>query len=175
MTGLDLAPVLLDTARERAGALGLEIDYVVGDAEQLAFEDASFDKVSSTCGSCRPRPPGRRRELARVTGPGGRIALANWTPTGGLADVQDDGAVPGPPPPTSPFDWGDEERIRELLSDAFDLTVDEHVSTARPCRREYWQLFSTSYGPTTLAESLGDRRGSSTGWVEFFDQLPAQR
>ena len=27
------------------------------------------------------------RELARVTAPGGRIALANWTPTGGLAKM----------------------------------------------------------------------------------------
>ena len=50
VTGLDLAPVLIETAKERAAELGLEIDYVVGDVERLAFADASFDKVSSACG-----------------------------------------------------------------------------------------------------------------------------
>jgi len=95
-TGLDLAPVLIDTAKERAAELGLDIDYVVGDVERLALDDASFDKVSSTCGIMfAPDHEAAARELARVTAPGGRIALANWTPTGGLAkDVQGDGALP---------------------------------------------------------------------------------
>src|SRR5262245_48374847 len=48
VTGLDLAPVLIDTARSRAAELGLDILYTVGDVEQLPFEEASFDKASST-------------------------------------------------------------------------------------------------------------------------------
>ena len=50
VTGVDLAPVLIETARERAADQGLEIDYRVGDCERLELEDASFDAVSSTCG-----------------------------------------------------------------------------------------------------------------------------
>ena len=50
VTGLDLAPVLIETAKERAQELALEIDYVVGDVERMALPDTSFDKVSSTCG-----------------------------------------------------------------------------------------------------------------------------
>src|SRR5918992_6290862 len=50
VTGLDLAPVLIETAKERAAKLGLEIEYVVGDAERLELEDGSFGKVSSVCG-----------------------------------------------------------------------------------------------------------------------------
>ena len=174
VTGLDLAPVLVETARERATALGLEIDYVVGDAEGLSFADGSFDKVSSTCGVMfAPDHEAAAGELARVTRPGGTIALASWTPTGGLARMFKVMAPYLPsPPPSSPFDWGDEKRVRELLGESFELTLEEHVSTLRlPSGEDYWELFSTSYGPTkSLAESLGERREELRhDWVEFFE------
>lgn len=101
------------------------------------------------------------RELARATAPGGRIALANRTPTGGLAKMFKVMAPYQPaPPPSNPFDWGDEGRARELLGEWFELELDEHVSTLRmPSGEAYWELFSTRYGPTkTLVDSLGDRR-----------------
>jgi SAM-dependent methyltransferase len=174
VTGIDLAPVLIETARERAATLGLEIDYEVGDAENLDVPDASFDKLSSTCGVMfAPNHEAVASELARVTTPGGRIALANWTPTGGLAKMF---AVMAPyqpaPPPSSPFAWGDETRVQELLGDAFELELEEHISTLRvPSGEDYWELFSTSYGPTkTLAEGLGERRVDlHRDWVEFFE------
>jgi SAM-dependent methyltransferase len=174
VTGLDLAPVLIETAKERAAELGLEVDYVVGDAENLDFPDGSFDKVSSTCGIMfAPDHEAAAGELARVTAPGGRIALANWTPTGGLAKMFKVMAPYLPaPPPSSPFDWGDEARVRELLGDSFDLEIEERVSTlTMPSGEAYWELFSTSYGPTkVLAESLGDRREElHRDWVEFFE------
>jgi len=174
VTGLDLAPVLIETAKERAGERGLEIEYVVGDAERLELADASFDKVSSTCGIMfAPDHEAAAGELARVTKPGGRIALANWTPQGGLAQMF---KVMAPymaaPPPSSPFDWGDESRVRELLGESFELELEEHVSTLTvPSGEDYWELFSTSYGPTkTLADSLGDRREElHRDWVDFFE------
>jgi SAM-dependent methyltransferase len=175
VTGLDLAPALIDTARERAAALGAEIDYVVGDCERTELPSASFDVVSSVVGIMfAPDHEATARELARLTRPGGRLGLANWTPTGGLAKMF---KVMAPyqaaPPPSNPFDWGDETRLRELLGDAFDLTIEEHVSTLRvPSGEAYWDLFSTSYGPTkTLADALGDRREElHRDWVDFFEQ-----
>ena len=174
VTGIDLAPALIETARERAESLGLSIDYAVGDAENLDVPDASFDKLSSTCGIMfAPDHEAVAGELARVMKPGGRIALANWTPTGGLAKMF---AVMAPyqpaPPPSSPFAWGDEARVTELLGETFELELEEHVSTLRvPSGEDYWELFSTSYGPTkTLADGLGDRREDlHRDWVEFFE------
>jgi ubiquinone/menaquinone biosynthesis C-methylase UbiE len=81
VTGVDLAPVLIETAKERAAELGLEIDYRVGDAENLELEDASFDKVSSTCGIMfAPDHEAVARELARVTTPAGRSHSSTGRP-----------------------------------------------------------------------------------------------
>jgi SAM-dependent methyltransferase len=174
VTGIDLAPVLIETAKERAEELGLEIDYRVGDAENLDLPDAGFDKVSSTVGIMfAPDHQAAAGELARVTAPGGRIALANWTPAGGLGRLFKVMAPYQPaPPPSSPFDWGDESKVRDLLGDSFELEIEEHVSTlSTPTAEDYWELFSTSYGPTkTLAESLGDRREDlHRDWIDFFE------
>jgi SAM-dependent methyltransferase len=175
VTGIDLAPALIDTARERAAERGLDIDYRVGDCERLEIPDASFDAVSSTCGIMfAPDHEATARELARVTRPGGRIGLANWTPTGGLARMFKVMAPFQPaPPPSSPFDWGDEARVRELLGESFELACEERTSTLRmPSGEAYWELFSTSYGPTkTLADSLGERREElHRAWVDFFEE-----
>ncbi|HXF98615.1 MAG TPA: class I SAM-dependent methyltransferase [Gaiellaceae bacterium] len=175
VTGVDLAPALIETARERARELGLEIEYRVGDAERLELPDAAFDVVSSTFGVMfAPDHRAAAGELARVTRPGGRLALASWTPTSGIADIFRIMAPFQPaPPPSSPFAWGDEATVRELLGEAFELELETHVSTLELESGEaYWELFATSYGPTkTLAESLGERAGELRGaWVEFFER-----
>lgn len=174
VTGVDLAPVLIDTAQQRADELGLQVTYQVGDCEALDFADSSFDIVSSTCGIMfAPDHEATARELARVVRPGGRIALANWTPEGGLGRMfRMMSPFQAAAPPSNPFDWGRRDRLEELLGDAFDLRIEEHVSTLTTRDgEEYWQLFSSSYGPTkTLAESLGDRREElHTAWVDFFE------
>lgn len=177
VTGVDLAPALIETANERAEEQGLEIDYRVGDCERLEFDDASFDKVSSTCGVMfAPDHEATARELARVVKPGGRIGLANWTPEGGLAKMFAMMKPFQPPPPEGagvPFQWGSEPHVEELLGDAFDLELERHVSHLRvPSGEDYWQLFATSYGPTkSLAESLDDERREEfhRTWVDFFE------
>jgi ubiquinone/menaquinone biosynthesis C-methylase UbiE len=174
VTGVDLAPALIETAKARAAERGLDIEYVVGDAERLELPDASFGKVSSTVGIMfAPDHGAAAGELARVTTPGGRIALASWTPESGRAAMSN---VMEPyqaaPPPSSPFDWGEEGHVRELLGQSFELELEKRVSTLHmPSAEEHWELFSTSYGPTkTLAESLGERREDlHRDWVDFFE------
>jgi SAM-dependent methyltransferase len=165
VVGVDIAPALIEQAKNRAAERGLEIDYRVGDAEALDLDDASFDLVTSTCGVMfAPDHEAIARELARVTKPGGRIALVCWTPESGVAQIFD---VMRPFQPTPPpgvgnqFDWGREDYVRNLLGDDFDLEFDHGDSVLRAESGEsVWQLFSTEYGPTkTLADSLDDERG----------------
>jgi SAM-dependent methyltransferase len=175
VTGIDLSPGLIETAKARAQEQGLDIEYQVGDCENLSgVPDASFDVLTSTCGIMfAPDHEASARELARVVKPGGRLALATWELEGGIGRMFEMMAPFQPaPPPSSPFDWGSESRVKELLGDAFDLVFEHHVSTLKiPSGEDYWELFSTSYGPTkALAESLGDRREElHRAWVDFFE------
>jgi len=178
VTGIDLSPALIETAKQMAAEEGLDIDFRVGDCENLEdVETGSFDIVTSTCGVMfAPNQEATASELARVLRPGGRLAMVNWTPEGGVGELFQIMKPFQPPPPEgvkSPFEWGKRERVQELLGDAFDLNIEDHVSTlVAASGEEYWQLFVTSYGPTkTLAESLDDeqREELHRSWVEFFD------
>ncbi len=83
MTGLDIAPNLLQQARKRAESEGLRIEFIEGDAEKLPQEAGHFDMVTSMFGAMfAPRPEVVASELMRVCRPGGLIAMANWTARG---------------------------------------------------------------------------------------------
>lgn len=122
--GVDIVPALLEQARERAKAAGVNVRFEEGDAEKLAFPDASFDLVITIFGAMfAPRPDLVASELKRVTKPGGRIVMGNWTPTGYAGQTFKLGSKYVPPPPgmTPPVQWGDQaivrERFREGISD----------------------------------------------------------
>jgi SAM-dependent methyltransferase len=159
--GADIATDLVEAARANAKAENLAIEYQIGDAENLPFENGSFDAVASTFGVMfASRPEAAARELARVTRPGGRIALTTWTPDGNIFkmfQVMKRYMPPAPTPaPPSPFEWGNPDRIRDLLGRAFDLRLERGVSYYRePSAEAAWETFSTGYGPTrTLATNL---------------------
>lgn len=164
VTGIDLAPALIETAERLAAGEGVEVRFQVGDAENLPYEDASFDVVSSSFGVmfC----PDERRaaaELARVCRPGGRLGLNTWRPESGVGRMFRTLAPFQPPPPegaASPLDWGREEHVRELLGDAFELEFHQGDSLLEgESGEEIWELFSTSFGPVkTTWETLESPR-----------------
>ncbi|HMJ08805.1 MAG TPA: class I SAM-dependent methyltransferase, partial [Pyrinomonadaceae bacterium] len=83
VTGVDIAPNLIEQAKGRAEADGLTAKFEVGDAEALPYGDGSFDVVMTMFGAMfAPRPDVTADELKRVCRSGGTIAMANWTPTG---------------------------------------------------------------------------------------------
>ena len=118
--GVDLGPDLIAAAQALAAEHRLAIDFRVGDAEKLPFDDQSFDAVISTCGVMfASNPEAVAAELARVCRKGGRIGLTTWPPDGtiaGLFKVMRPFMPPPPPsPPPSPFEWGRPERVTALL------------------------------------------------------------
>jgi len=162
VVGIDLGAELIETARALAGREQLRIDFRIGDAEQLPFDEAGFDGVVSTFGVMFVgHPEEAARELARVCRPGGRLALASWTP--GSSVVRKAAVhrayLPHSVGP-SPFDWGTPERLRALLGASFELRFETGTTWLRlPSSQDAWDLFVRGYGPTrTLAESLPEER-----------------
>lgn len=120
VVGLDLTPALLERAQARAAAAGVEVEWVEGDAEELPYDDASFDVVVSTFGCMfAPRHEVVASELARVLRAGGRLGICSWTPEGQIGDFFRliAGHLPAPPPGTAvPLLWGTEGHIRTLFA-----------------------------------------------------------
>jgi SAM-dependent methyltransferase len=166
VVGVDLAPSLIDTARQLAAAAGLAIRLEVGDCERLAYPPASFDVVVSSFGTIfAPDHAAVADELARVCRPGGKLGLASWRPGGGAARMTEVvmSFQLGPPVPGAgnPFDWGREEYVRSRLDDAFELEfVAGDSPQIAPAAEAVWDLYISSAGPVkTLASALPpDRR-----------------
>src|SRR5919107_886270 len=119
-TGIDYAANLLEQGRERAAAEHLPVTFLEGDAEKLPVPDAAFDLVTSTVGVMfAPNHQRAADELVRVTKPGGKIALASWTPSGMIGDLfRTVGKWAPPPPGVQPATlWGDEEHLSGLFGD----------------------------------------------------------
>jgi SAM-dependent methyltransferase len=153
VTGIDIAPQLLVTARERAAAEGLSIPFEEGNAEGLALGDASFDTIVSLFGVMfAPRPERVVAELMRVVRPGGRIALGHWTPSSLIGDVlrAHTSLVPPPAGVPSPLAWGDDTTVRERLAGASSVTLTRRRATFRfPFPPQaVATLFCEAYGPT---------------------------
>ena len=161
VTGLDFQPNLLETARARAAEAGVDVEWVEGDARELPFEDASFDRVISALGHMfAPDHERTAAEMKRVVRPGGKISIACWTPDGAIGGMLRTTVKLVPPPPgaSSPLLWGTEDHVRELLGEAdFERREFEwgEASVA-----DYVDFMLETYGPLLNAqEALGERSG----------------
>jgi SAM-dependent methyltransferase len=118
-TGLDITPELLEAGKKAAAEHGVEIEWIHGDAQDLPFDDASFDVVLSVFG-CMFAPDHRKaaEELVRVLKPGGRMVVAAWRPEGNFGRMFGTIASHLPPPPEGfqpPPLWGTEEHLWEIF------------------------------------------------------------
>ncbi|HLL13473.1 MAG TPA: class I SAM-dependent methyltransferase [Pyrinomonadaceae bacterium] len=167
VNGVDIATNLLEQARARAASESLTIQFDEGDAESLPYPDAAFDVVVSMFGAMfAPRPELVSAELVRVCRPGGRIAMANWTPEGFIGQMFKISGKHVPPPPNmpSPLKWGDEETVRERLRDG----IANLQLTRRMCQFDYpfppadvVEFFRKYYGPTQRAFDALDTGGQA--------------
>ncbi len=164
-TGLDLTPELLGAGRANAAEAGVEIDWVEGDAEQLPFENASFDAVLSVFG-CMFAPDQRATaaELARVLKPGGRMAVCAWTPEGNIGRFFMTVAKHMPPPPEGfqpPILWGSEDHVRGLF-DGTGVDLDfqrARVNFVADSMEEFYEEYERDLPPVVAAKALLEPEG----------------
>ena len=171
VTGIDIAPNLVANARAKAAARRLDIAFDEGDAESLPYDSGTFKTVMSMFGVMFvPRPELALSEMLRVTRPGGRIAVASWTPESFIGKVLKAHATLVKPMPglASPLLWGDEEQMRERL-EPFAGQIRNVKFTRRTIALAYpitpggvVELFREYYGPSvrTFASLDAARRGA---------------
>jgi ubiquinone/menaquinone biosynthesis C-methylase UbiE len=159
VTGVDIATNLLEQARRRASAEGLQVRFDEGDAEDLPYPDGAFDLVMSMFGAMfAPRPERVAAELARVCRPGGTIAMANWAPEGFVAEMfrLTNRYIPPPDGVPSVLLWGDEKVVQQRLG----AITSDLKTTSRKLDMQYpfppdqvVQFFRDYFGPTRVTFS----------------------
>ncbi|WP_239461314.1 methyltransferase domain-containing protein [Occallatibacter savannae] len=164
VTGCDIATNSLERARSRALQEKLAATFDEGDAEALPYPDAHFDVVTSLVGAMfAPRPDLVASELVRVCKPGGKIAMANWTPQGFVGQMfKIIARYIAPNGMPSPVLWGDQATVHERFREGvLDLRC-----TYRHYQFEYpfppdvvVDFFREHYGPMTRAFGALDPEG----------------
>lgn len=156
VTGVDITPALLERARLRATAEGLDIVFHHQDAMALSFPDGAFDVVLSTFGAIfAPDPDKTASEIARVCRSGGRIGMAVWTPDGMLGSLFRLLAAysPADAQVDRPVSWGDESVLRKRLdSYVKDVQIKREVVRFRSESPDHWvEFMKTNFGPAIRA------------------------
>jgi ubiquinone/menaquinone biosynthesis C-methylase UbiE len=167
VTSTDYVQALLDKGRNRAQAEHLPMQFQLADAEALPFANASFDVVLSTFGVMfTPDHHRAASEMLRVARPGGRIALANWTPAGFIGRLfKVIGAhVPPPAGVQPPALWGTEPHIVELFgAQASHIEcLRRHFNFRYRSAAHFIDVFRDYYGPTHKAFAALDAAGAQS-------------
>jgi SAM-dependent methyltransferase len=162
--GVDYVPALLENGRARAAAEGLDVEFALGDAEDLPVPAQSFDALLSVFGAMfAPDHQRTADEVLRVTRPGATVGLASWTPDGFIGQMfRVIGSHVAPPAGVqSPLLWGTEDHLRDLFGAAVtDLRPVERTCTFRfPAATDFVEFFREWYGPTLKAFEALDEGG----------------
>jgi len=172
----DYVSSLLESGRVRALAEGHAIKFQEADAENLPFADAEFDVVMSTFGVMfTPDQERAASELARVCKSGGRIGLANWTPTSFIGEVFKTIGKYVPPAAgvKSPALWGTPVRLQEL----FGTTARSIRAVSREfvfryhSPQHFLDVFRTYYGPMNKTYAALDARQQTAFTAELLELM----
>ena len=152
----DYVPELLERGKQRAESDGLAIDFREADAEDLPFENESFDVVTSSFGVMFTADQATAAsELARVCRSGGKIGMANWTPDSFIGHLFKTIAKHMPPPAglKSPALWGTEDHLSELFGDsAKSIAFHKQTYVWRYKSPVHWlTTWRSIYGPLNKA------------------------
>ena len=166
VTSTDYVEILLAHGRARAAAEALTVNYQHADAEQLPFENGTYDAVVSTFGVMfAPNQLKAASEMLRVCRPGGKIGMANWTPEGFIGSLFKTLGKHVPPPAgvKSPAQWGSKPWLNEVFAGkARAMTVNDRAFMFRYRSPQHFvDFFRTYYGPVHKAFLALDAAGQT--------------
>ncbi len=164
VVGVDYVPSLLDDGRARATAERLDVEFRLGDAEDLPADEDSFDAVVSVFGTMfAPNHQRTAEEIVRVARPGATVGLASWTPDGFIGQMFGviGRHVPPPAGVQSPLKWGTESHLFDLFGEsAVEVRSTQHTQVFRYTSPEdFVGFFRRWYGPTVSAFAALDDVG----------------
>jgi ubiquinone/menaquinone biosynthesis C-methylase UbiE len=156
VVGVDYVPGLLEDGRVRAEAEGLDVEFLLGDAEALPVDADSFDAILSVYGTMfAPDHERTASEILRVARPGATVALASWTPSGFIGEMFDviSSHVPPPAGIRSPMLWGTEDHLVQIFGrGTLDIESTQQSQSFRyTSPDEFVESFRRWYGPTNKA------------------------
>lgn len=186
-TGVDISVPLIEAARRRAGAAGLEnCRFIAADAQQHAFEPGVFDAVISRFGVMFfDDPVAAFANLKRASRPGAGLAVIAWRGAGEnpFMTAAEQAAAPLLPElpardPVAPgqFAFADADRVREILTAAgWEDAVIDPLDVACTLSRADLEIYAAKMGPVggllpDLEPARRDRilaavRGAFEAWV----------
>jgi SAM-dependent methyltransferase len=162
----DLTPEMIEKGRARTDADGVDVEWVLADAEELPFEDERFDWVASVFGAIfAPRPEVMIEELFRVVRPGNTVGLTAWGDYGlqaKIVEVFEEYRPPSDMP--SPTLWGDPAVAEERLAPYANRVQTRKLALPWEFDSwdDAWRVYSNNGPMVALRQSIGD---------EEFDKL----
>jgi ubiquinone/menaquinone biosynthesis C-methylase UbiE len=174
----DYVESLLERGRERAKAERLAVTFQQADAEELPFQDGSFDVVLSTFGVMfTPNHEKAASELLRVCRAGGKIGLANWTPESFIGRLFKTIGKYVPPAPgmKSPALWGNKAHLEGLFGSKATIAIESRQFVFRYKSPKHWlEIFRDYYGPVLKAFAAIDedaRKGLEADLLALLDDV----
>lgn len=173
VTGLDIAESLLGGARRRAEDVGVDVEWVQGDAQALPYEDESFDRVLTCFGTMFAADHDQAaHELVRVCRAGGEVVMANWCPESFparmLALVRSYGPPAGAGAP--PCAWGTHRHVRTTLGGQLVLAIESlNIDFVFESADAAVAFYEERLGPIVLAKAELD----SSRYDELIAELRA--
>lgn len=170
VTAIDIAPRMIERAREKAERQGLEIEFAVGDCARLPYDNGSFDVVASNFGMVFAEDPAAvAREVSRVCAPGGRLGFTAWHELPRLTALfrRFGRAAPA----VDPDLWA--AHADELLGDSFELDVREltwHLRGATGTAvLEFWERTAPPTKAYLASLEPGRRADVRAALVEYWE------
>ena len=172
--GVDPAPRLLEVARTDAAARGLDATFETGEAAALPVGDGAADVVLSVFGVIfAPDAADAAQEMARVTAPGGRIAISAWIPEGAISDsmrvVREAIARATGSPTRQGFAWHDRDALAGLLAPhGFgEIAIhEERLAFTAASAREYMETEGETHPMAIAGNAVLERSGEGPAVYE---------